>query len=118
MGLQRRYHAHKDGLSVLGDRYTEVRYEDLLEHPEKEMARLFGFLGASQDERIVRQAVEANYFEKLAGREVSNEDSTSFFRKGVAGEWRTVFTGRDRAIYKEIVGVLLTELGYEQGNDW
>lgn len=105
---------HEDGLSVLGDRYTEVRYEDLLERPEKEMARLFGFLGASQDERIVRQAVETNYFGKLAGREVGTEDSTSFFRKGVSGEWQEVFTKHDKAVYEEIAGDLLLALGYEK----
>lgn len=110
--------AHQEGLSALGDRYTEVRYEDLLQRPGEEMARLFGFLGADQDARLVQQAVEAHRFEKLAGRNIGNEDSTSFFRKGVSGEWQTVFTEQDKILYKEIAGDLLIELGYERDNDW
>lgn len=109
---------HRDGLAVLGDRYTEVRYEDLLENPVGEMARLFGFLGTDQDEHLVRQAVEAHRFEKLAGREVGDEDSASFYRKGVSGEWQAVFTEQDKIIYKEIAGELLVELGYERDDDW
>ena len=109
--------AHRDGLSVLGDGYTEVRHEDLLERPEEEMGRLFRFLGATDDEAVVRQCVERNRFERVARREAGTEDSASFLRKGVAGDWRSVFTERDKAIYKEIAGDLLIELGYEKDND-
>ncbi len=34
------------GPALLGDRYAEVRYEDLLLQPESELGRLLGFLGA------------------------------------------------------------------------
>jgi len=109
---------HWDGPSVLGDGYTEVYYEDLLERSEKEMGRLFRFLGARDDEGVVQRCVESNRFENLARRQVGTEDSASFFRKGVAGDWRSVFTERDKAIYKEIAGDVLIELGYEKDNNW
>lgn len=110
--------AHREGSSALGDRYTEVYYENLLEHPEEEMTRLFRFLGAVDDERMVHECVESNRFEKVARRQAGSEDSASFLRKGVAGDWRNVFTERDKSIYKEFAGDLLSDLNYEQDAKW
>lgn len=105
--------AHRDGADLLGERYTEARYEDLLQDPEKEAARLFRFLGARAGEKVVRKCVNRASFEKRAGgRERGQEDSTSPVRKGIAGDWRNAFTERDRAIYQEVAGDLLAELGY------
>jgi hypothetical protein len=109
---------HRDGPAVLGDKYAEVRYEDLLERPEEEMGRLFRFLGAGHDVDVVRRAVESNSFEEASDREAGSENSSSFFRKGVAGDWRSVFTERDKAIFKRETGELLVELGYETNLDW
>lgn len=109
----------EDGPALLGDNYTEVRYEDLLEKPEEEMARLLGFLGAEKGVMTVRRCVNAASFEKLSkGRRRDEEDATSFFRKGVAGDWKNVFTARDRRVFKKEAGGLLVRLGYEQNDHW
>ena len=39
-------------------------------------------------------------------------------RKGVSGDWREVFTERDKRIFKEEAGELLVELGYEDDLGW
>ena len=109
----------QDGPSLLGPNYTEVRYEDLLERPNQEVGRLLGFLGADTSEKAVRQAVGSASFEKLSkGRERGQEDTASFYRKGVAGDWNNYFTERDKEIYKEEAGELLIRLGYERDLDW
>jgi hypothetical protein len=109
----------EDGPALLGDNYTEVRYEDFLERPEGEMARLLGFLGAEAGEQTVRHCVDSASFEKLSkGRRRDEEDATSFFRKGVAGDWKNVFTARDKRIFKEKAGRLLVRLGYEENDYW
>ncbi|MDQ3436082.1 MAG: sulfotransferase [Actinomycetota bacterium] len=109
----------QDGPALLGPNYTEVRYEDLLERPIEEVGRLAGFLGADTSERAVRQAVGSASFEKLSkGRERGQEDTSSFYRKGIAGDWNNYFTERDREIYKEEAGELLIRLGYERDLDW
>jgi hypothetical protein len=111
--------AMQDGRTLLGANYAEVRYEDLLERAHEEVARLLGFLGADAGAEVVRECVEAASFENLSGgRERGEEDSSSFFRKGIAGDWRNVFTERDRQIFKEAAGDLLVELGYEDDHDW
>ena len=46
------------------------------------------------------------------------EDPSSFFRKGVVGDWRNVFTERDKYVFKEEAGDLLIKLGYEEDSDW
>ncbi len=109
----------EDGPKLLGDNYAEVRYEDLLERPEREMARLLAFLGAEAGPEAVGRCVNAASFERLSrGRERGQEDTTSFFRKGVAGDWKNVFTGRDRTVFKEQAGGLLVRLGYERDDGW
>ena len=109
----------EDGPALLGNNYAEVRYEDLLERPEEEVRRLLEFLGAGADEETVRRCVNSASFEKLSrGRKRGQEDPSSFFRKGVAGDWRSVFTEEDKKIFKEEAGDLLIRLGYERDAGW
>ena len=111
--------AVKDGLELLGDNYTEVTYESLLEDTGAQVRRLAKFLGARSDKKTVRRCVEKASFEKLSrGRKRGQEDPTSFFRKGVAGDWKNVFTEKDRQIFKEEAGNLLVKLDYESDEDW
>lgn len=105
----------EDGPALLGANYAEVRYEDLLARPEAEARRLLEFLGADADDETARRCVSAASFEKLSkGRERGEEDPSSFFRKGVAGDWRNTFTEQDRRVFEEAAGDLLARLGYEQ----
>lgn len=108
----------KDGPVLLGANYEEVRYEDLLERPEEEIKRLLEFLGANADEQTVSQCVNAARFEKLAGGRKRGEEAASFFRKGIAGDWRNVFTEQDKQDFKAVAGDLLIELGYEEDSNW
>ncbi len=107
------------GPARLGDDYAEVRYEEMLENPVEEARRLFAFVGADTDEETVRRCVEGTSFERrTAGRRRGQEDPTAFFRKGVAGDWKEVFTEEDKRVFKEAAGDLLIKLGYERDNDW
>lgn len=107
------------GKEALGGNYTEVRYEDLLERPEEEMKRVFAFLGADDSGKVVEKCVESQNFEKGSRRKKGQEDSSSVrFRKGVAGDWRNVFTERDKEIFKREAGDTLVRLGYEEDGGW
>jgi hypothetical protein len=111
--------AVEDGPALLRNHYSEVCYEDLLERPEEEVRRLLGFLGAEATDETVKRCVEAASFEKLTrGRDRGEEDPTSFFRKGVAGDWKTVFTEWDRRVFREEAGDQLIKLGYETDLNW
>ncbi len=108
----------EDGPTLLGTNYAEVKYEDLLENPEDEVKRLLEFLGADADEQTVRQCVSATSFEKLAGGRKRGQEATSFFRKGIAGDWKNVFTEQDKRDFKTVAGDLLIEIGYEKDKNW
>jgi hypothetical protein len=104
--------AEGDGEGRFGDNFHGLRYEELLERPEEKLAEVLRLLGARADGEVVRRCVERNSFEKLARRSAGSEDSASFFRKGVAGDWRGVFTARDREVYEQIAGEALKKMGY------
>jgi hypothetical protein len=112
--------ARHDAPKLLGEEnYAEVRYEDLLERPEEEVRRLLRFLGADAGEETVRRCVESASFERWSkGRQRGQEDSSAFLRKGVAGDWRSVFTEEDRRVFKEAAEETLIKLGYEKDRDW
>jgi hypothetical protein len=90
-----------------------VRYEDLLNDTAGELQSCFDFLGIEVEASFVDLIVQKNSFEAKAGRSPGTEDKGSFRRKGVAGEWRDVFTDSQKekcAIFFEDV---ISALGYE-----
>jgi len=110
--------AVKDGPALFGANYAEVRYEDLLEDTPKELKVLLEFLGADAGEQVVKRCVDAASFENLSGGRRRGQEAPSFFRKGVAGDWRNVFTEQNRRDFKAAAGDLLIELGYEVDDAW
>jgi len=109
----------EEGPALFGRSYVELRYEDLLQRPGEETRQLLGFLGVEADEITVERCVLSASIERLSkGRKRGEEDPASFFRKGVAGDWRNVFTEGDKQIFKEEAGELLIKLGYEKDDYW
>ena len=104
--------AAREGAELFGDNFLQLRYEDLLLSPEQSIRPVFELLGAKADEDVVSRCVQKNSFERATGRPRGAEESESFFRKGVAGDWRTLFTKSDRDLYEQIAGQTLLEMGY------
>ena len=46
------------------------------------------------------------------------EKPKHFFRKGSVGDWKNYFTDQNKAIFKEVAGKTLIELGYESDMNW
>jgi len=115
---------------AFGDRYTEVRYEDLHTNGVAELERLFRFLGIECPTNEIARIYEEQRFENLVK---SNRESTAFvrsgevvrqlgtslkepdgfYRKGVVGDWRTNLSRVELQIFYQEAGDLLVELGYE-----
>lgn len=105
-----------DGQRLFGERYAEVRYEDLHQRPAPELSRLAGLMGVDRSPAVLERCIASASFERLSGgRRPGDEDSTSFFRMGVAGGWRTVFGKEDLRVFEREAGGLLAELRYESG---
>ncbi len=109
----------EEGRRLYGDAWFSLRYEDLLKQPFEETCKLWNFLGVQADpalEKVIMEELSSNPDEEWQARR--GEDLASFLPKGQAGNWRRLFTPRDRAVFKEVAGDMLIRWGYEQGLDW
>ncbi len=96
-------------------RSVRLMYEHLIESPMEHFRSLFESIGAESDLPTVERAVEAASFRALSGgRSSGEEDRGSFFRKGVAGDWRTWLTAEQVQRFEQQAGSLLGRLGYER----
>lgn len=91
-----------------------IRYEDLLASPLASLQSIFTFIGA--DPHHADACLHSASFERLSGgRAAGSEDRSSFFRRGVAGDWKDWLTPDQVATFEARAGSLLSQLGYEGG---
>lgn len=109
-----------EGQRLFGKYYLVLRYEDLLEDPFAEMQKLWKFLGVKKTgkslEKAIRAEMSSNPDEEWQAKR--NEGIASFLPKGQAGNWRRLFTEKDKAIFKEAAGTMLIKWNYEKSLDW
>ena len=86
------------------DRLLILRYEDLIDTPQEAFRRLVNFLGLDADAQRIDRAVENVSFDKMRAQEDRygfNERSPAqerFFRAGMSGQWRNVFSDEQIAM--------------------
>lgn len=97
----------------LGDRYTEVSYEQLAAEPADSLRRLFDFCAIPHDETTVAVAVEATNFERHFS---GGEDQ--FRRGGRVGDWRSRFGLADALAFELGSNGRLVVEGYESSRAW
>jgi hypothetical protein len=90
-----------------------LRFEDLIENRKSKVTEIvtfmetFGFTfstGRSEAVDCLLRAVDPQH--------------SPTFRTGTAGGWRTHFTAGHKALFKEVAGELLIDLGYERDLSW
>jgi hypothetical protein len=106
-------HARESG-RALGDRYIEVRYEDLRADFERSARQLFEFAGVPFDDPLIEQIRSETQLDGYS----SATRECSFRGKGRAGGWRDGFTRRDARAFARVAGDLLVELGYAPNGRW
>lgn len=106
---------HENGRAYYSDRYIYLRYESLLQNPWEEMQRIWTFLRAGLSAELgqaIRAEMEHNPdadWQRQKAREIAEP-----LQKGKRGAWREIFTDRDRSIFTQIAGDVLTEWGYAE----
>ena len=109
-----------EGKRLFGKNYFALRYEDLLNNSFDEMTRLWKFLGAKKVEKSLAKKIkiemESNPDEEWQAKR--DEGIASFLPKGQAGNWQRLFTAKDKSIFKEIAGGMLTKWKYEKDLNW
>ena len=96
--------------STLGNRYMEVRYEELTDWPRTTMRQLCAFLDEPYISDVLEIGRPRNQKKTLAVKIIPNSE-----------KWRTCFSPRELRRLERIGGALLHELGYETSDpvgDW
>jgi hypothetical protein len=100
---------------LLGDRYLSLRYDDLLALPLEQMRRIWSFLGVDPDlpglEAALQTELEQN--PDADWQQQKAAEIAAALTKGQRGTWRELFTRRDRQIFQEAAGEVLSAWGYE-----
>ena len=116
-------HSRKDRISLARQqmtdigihKYHEVRYEDLLHYPHETLAKLLKFLQMEHSSSTLEHCFEVTQFEKLSGgRKSGEEDTESFYRKGIIGDWKNTFKPEDNEYFYQHAGELMNNLGYKK----
>jgi hypothetical protein len=89
-----------------------IRFEDLIHARAAALTRIM-------DHLLARLPLHASRPVILNALETSiNPKKSPTFRSGRTGEWRKVFSGEHKKLFKDISADLLIKLGYEENNDW
>ena len=109
-----------EGQRLFGKNFLSLRYEDVLERPFEELTRLWRFLDVKKiDEHLEREInaeMESNPDEEWQAKR--SEGIAYFLPKGQAGNWKHLFTERDKSVFKEVAGKMLIKWKYEKDLNW
>jgi hypothetical protein len=90
-----------------------VRYELLITHTTEVMREVFDFLDLDVRNRELEKLCQLRSFKNETGLDVGKEDTQSYSRKGVSGEWKKYFTDEQRTLYHSIAEQELRAAGYQ-----
>ena len=101
----------------------KVKYEQMLSDIDAVMQDIIAFLDMKVEPAAIKKSIKKNTFQKLSGgRKSGDQDKQSFYRKGVAGDWKEYFDKDLLDYFKKVHArrwnKLLVDLGYEQDLDW
>jgi hypothetical protein len=96
-----------------------VKYEDILTDAVAELNKAIHFLELdSVKEEKLHEIVDKYSFENQSNRKKGEEDTKSFLRKGIAGDWKNHFSLEACKVFDEYAGKELIITGYEKDNSW
>ncbi len=84
-----------------------LKYEDLKSDINKCVNLIVDYCGIDVDQNTVLNSIKANDFSRLAGRKSGIENKSSFYRKGIVGDWKNHFNDD-----------LLNKLYHNKGGRW
>lgn len=95
-----------------------VRYEDLARRPLRTVCAALGFAGEAYSVERAARAVDAARFDRLQRQEAEtgyaerSAKADRFFRKGRAGDWRSVLTAKQAKAVECSHGGMMRRMGY------
>lgn len=119
-GVVERWECYAPWLDV--DWVESITYQEARLEPKQVAARLIRY-GLQRLATIYRLTLEKpgeafdDVVNEMATSSRDTESSTTF-RKGEVGNWKSAFTDRHKKLFKEIDNNWLIRLGYESSSDW
>ncbi len=96
-----------------------VSYEVLLADTGKEFERIILNITGEEADRIrVKKVVDKFSFLNQSKRNPGEENTGSFLRKGIVGDWRNKFSQEAREVFDYYGGEFLIKAGYENNHNW
>jgi hypothetical protein len=98
-----------------------LRYEDLLIAPDATFSKAISFIGLNHTQDEIHTALDCCAFARLKKQEEEkgfsekSAKSDRFFRKGVAGDWRSVLTKEQVRKIVEAHWEVMERFGYKDG---
>jgi Sulfotransferase family len=104
------------GASLGPQRYTESRYEELVEDPESSVRRLCDFLDLAYHPQMLEYHERAD---QIVGTTASPKRHTDIYLPPTKGlrNWRSELTPEQVARFEALAGGVLSDLGYERAFD-
>jgi hypothetical protein len=91
------------------ERFYFVKFEDIVSNKEKFLLELEKKIGVEPPAKTI---LKRSSFESMHSK------TPIHARKGKTGEWKSNFSNKHKAIFKDIAGEMLIKLGYEKNLDW
>lgn len=96
-----------------------ITYEEMRRNPVKALARAAALFGLDSSPDLISSIVDQHALDKIPPEADQGPQSIgSVVRKGQVGDWANYFTPELKTIYKERIGQLLIDLGYETDLNW
>jgi hypothetical protein len=111
---RRKLRAGRAAANAVGERYTELRYEDLLSEPERELRRICRFLGFGFEPAMLVHDPEAirEGLRKMPASARAQHQHLLLPPTNGLRDWRTQMSQREIAEFEAIAGKVLMESGY------
>ena len=110
-------------IGPLGRRFALLRYEDLLDNTERELAKVAEFMGLNTSSEQISQAVKLSSVDKMKqleqkqshlwGATKEGRKDINFVREGRSGQWKKSLSITSVAEIEAAWGYLMETLGYE-----
>jgi len=98
---------------LYGDRYREIRYEDLVRSPETVLRKVCSWIGVSFDPVMLDYYKHATERMPASSVKLHHETSVKPVDPNKIGMYKDQMSRSDRLAYERVAGALLKELGYE-----
>ena len=112
------FRMYKSWVAQETDSALLIRYENLIQNQQSGFRHILDWLCWPVPDDILSKVVDRLSFSSRSGRQPGEGDKLSHFRKGIANDWRNHFTREHGELWEQLYPGLLTEIGYEESDDW